>query len=212
MNPTAPIKLVILDRDGTINIDREDYVKAADEWEALPGALEGIARLNHEGWHVVIATNQSGLGRGLFDMGTLNAMHIKMNQALAKVGGRIDAVFFCPHAPHEECDCRKPLPGLFEQIAERYGIDLTGRPAIGDSLRDLQAAAAVGCETHLVRTGKCAALDAADIDAVLARVPGTHLHADLAAAAEFIVQRERQARALARGTALAPVSGPGALS
>ena len=205
------MKLVILDRDGTIHAERDDYVKSADEWEPLPGALEGIARLNHDGWHVVVATNQSGLGRGLIDMASLNAMHIKMNQGLAKVGGRIDAVFFCPHAPDENCSCRKPMPGLFEQIGERYGVELQGRPAIGDSLRDLQAAAAVGCETHLVRTGKCAGLDDAALESVVRQVPGTLVHADLATAAEFIVQRDRHARALARGVPDAPDSGPGAL-
>ncbi len=191
----SAFKLVILDRDGTINADRDDYVKSAEEWEPLPGALEGIARLNHAGWHVVVATNQSGLGRGLFDMASLNAMHARMNRLLALVGGRVDAVFFCPHAPDEACRCRKPLPGLFEKIGERYGVDLRGVPAIGDSLRDLQAAAAVGCETHLVRSGKSGALDAEALAGMLAQVPGTRAHADLAAAAEFIVMRERQARA-----------------
>ncbi|MBA3623748.1 MAG: D-glycero-beta-D-manno-heptose 1,7-bisphosphate 7-phosphatase [Methylibium sp.] len=205
----TPLKLVILDRDGTINADRDDYVKSADEWEPLPGALEGIARLNHAGWHVVVATNQSGLGRGLFDMAALNAMHEKMNKGMAQAGGRIDAVFFCPHAPDEGCACRKPLPGLFEQISERYGVDLRGVPAIGDSLRDLQAARAAGCETHLVLTGKCT--EQTLLDAMLQIVPGTAVHADLAAAAEFIVQRERHARAVARGTVDPPDSGPGEL-
>ena len=115
----TPLKLIILDRDGTINEDRDDYVKSPDEWVPIPGALEAIARLNHAGWHTVVATNQSGLARGLFDTSALNATHTKMNQALAKVGGRIDAVFFCPHGPSEGCNCRKPLPGLFEMIAER---------------------------------------------------------------------------------------------
>jgi D-glycero-D-manno-heptose 1,7-bisphosphate phosphatase len=149
-----PIKLVILDRDGTINEDRDDFVKTPEEWVPFPGALEAIARLNHAGWHTVIATNQSGLGRGTFEMVTLNAMHTKMNQMLAKQGGRIDAVFFCPHAPDQACTCRKPLPGLFEQIGERFGVDLRDVPVVGDSVRDLQAGAAVGCRPHFVRTGK----------------------------------------------------------
>lgn len=207
---SAP-KLVIIDRDGTVNADRDDYVKSVDEWQPLPGALEGIARLNHAGWHVVVATNQSGLGRGLFDMATLNAMHAKMNQGLAQVGGRVDAVFFCPHAPDDGCTCRKPLPGLFEQIGERFGVELSRVPSIGDSLRDLQAAAAVGCETHLVRTGKCERLTDAQIDEIVQQVPGTRVHADLAAAAEFIVQRERHERAVARGGVAPPDSHPGAL-
>ena len=189
-----PIKLVILDRDGTINEDRDDYVKSADEWVPLPGALEAIARLNHAGWHTVIATNQSGLGRGTFDMATLNAMHAKMNQLLAKQGGRIDAVFFCPHAPDEPCSCRKPLPGLFEQIGERFGVSLKDVPVVGDSLRDLQAGLAAGCRPHLVRTGKGAQMDTAKIDALCALVPGTRVHADLAAFAEFLIGEEHRLR------------------
>jgi D-glycero-D-manno-heptose 1,7-bisphosphate phosphatase len=192
-----PIKLVILDRDGTINEDRDDYVKSPDEWVPIPGALEAIARLNHAGWHTVVATNQSGLGRGTFDMATLNAMHAKMNQLLAKQGGRIDAVFFCPHAPDESCGCRKPLPGLFEQIGERFGVALKDVPVVGDSLRDLQAGLAVGCRPHLVRTGKSAELDAAKIEALCARVPGTQVHADLAAFAEHLIGEEHRLRGVA---------------
>lgn len=153
------MKLCILDRDGTINIDRDDFVKSAKEWLPLPGALEAIARLNHAGWHVVLASNQSGLGRGLFDMAALNGIHAKMHQQLAAVGGRVDAVFFCPHTPQDQCRCRKPLPGLLEQIRDRYGLtDLHGVPMVGDSLRDLQAGEAMGCELHLVLTGKAEAL------------------------------------------------------
>ena len=121
-------KLVILDRDGTINQDSDDYIKSPEEWIPLPGALEAIARLNHAGWQVVVASNQSGLGRGLFDMATLNAMHAKMNKLLTAVGGRVDAVFFCPHGPEDQCHCRKPLPGLFEQIGERLGIPIDQQP------------------------------------------------------------------------------------
>ncbi len=188
------MKLIILDRDGTINEDRDDYVKSADEWNPLPGSLEAIARLNHAGWHTVVATNQSGLGRGLFDMATLNAMHLKMNQLLAKQGGRIDAVFFCPHAPADECDCRKPLPGLMKLIAERYGVDLAHVPVVGDALRDLQAGAAAGCPTHMVRTGKGALPDAEKN--ALEKVPGTRIHDDLSAFAEWMVQNERRLRGL----------------
>ena len=187
----TPMKLIILDRDGTINEDRDDFVKSVDEWVPLPGALEAIARLNHAGWHTVIATNQSGLGRGTFDMATLNAMHLKMNQLLAKQGGRIDAVFFCPHGPEETCTCRKPLPGLFVQIGERFGASLHDVPVVGDTLRDLQAGVAVGCKPHLVRTGKAARLDALQLEALCAQVPGTRVHADLAAFAEHIIREER---------------------
>ncbi len=190
----TPMKLIILDRDGTINEDRDDFVKSPDEWVPLPGALEAIARLNHAGWHTVVATNQSGLGRGTFDMSTLNAMHTKMNQMLAKQGGRIDAVFFCPHAPEDACNCRKPLPGLFEQIGERFSVDLADVPVVGDSLRDLQAGVAVGCPPHLVRTGKAALLDDAQIAQLCTQVAGTQVHADLTAFADFLIQRERHER------------------
>ena len=188
------MKLIILDRDGTINEDRDDFVKSPDEWVPIPGALEAIARLNHAGWHTVVATNQSGLGRGTYDMAALNAMHIKMNQLLAKQGGRIDAVFFCPHAPEDVCTCRKPLPGLFLQIGERFSVDLKDVPVVGDALRDLQAGAAVGCEPHLVRTGKSSGLDAGQLAALCAQVPGTQMHADLSAFAEYMVQRQRADR------------------
>lgn len=147
-------KLIILDRDGTINRDSDDYIKSPDEWFPLPGAIEAIARLCQAGWHIAIASNQSGLGRGLFDLATLNQMHEKMNKLLAAAGGRVDAIFFCPHLPQDQCQCRKPLPGLFEQIGERFGVPLHLVHAVGDSLRDAQAAASVGCQTHLVRTGK----------------------------------------------------------
>jgi D-glycero-D-manno-heptose 1,7-bisphosphate phosphatase len=187
-----PIKLVVLDRDGTINEDRDDYVKSADEWVPIPGALEAIARLHQAGWHVVVATNQSGLGRGLFDMYTLNEMHAKMNALLAPLGGRVDAVFFCPHAPEDQCRCRKPLPGLFEDIGERFGIEMAGVPAVGDTLRDLQAASAVGCAPHLVRTGKAAALDAAGVQAMRDKIPGLVVHADLAAFADLLLAGERR--------------------
>ena len=192
MNPN--LKLVILDRDGTINEDHPYYVKSADEWVPLPGALEAIARLNHAGWHTVVASNQSGIGRGLFDMAALNAMHAKMNRLLQQVGGRIDAVFFCPHAPDDGCDCRKPLPGLLQQIGERYGVDLAQVPMVGDSLRDMQAAAAAGCRPHFVASGKHRGDDVLAIARLLSGVPGVHVHADLAAFAEALIQSERAAR------------------
>lgn len=184
------MKIVILDRDGTINEDRDDYVKSPDEWVPIPGALEAIARLNHAGWHVVVATNQSGIGRGLFEMSTLNAMHIKMNHLLSQHGGRIDAVFFCPHAPEDECNCRKPLPGLFEQIGSRYGIDMTSVAAVGDTLRDLQAAHAAGCKSHLVRTGKSAELEDSGVQRLIGQIPGLQVHADLSAFADALIASE----------------------
>ena len=181
------MKLVILDRDGTINSDSDDYVKSPEEWLPLPGALEAIARLNHAGWHVVIASNQSGLGRGLFDVAALNAMHAKMNKLLAAVGGRVDAIFYCPHVPDDDCTCRKPLPGLFEQIGSRMGVPLKGVPTVGDSLRDLQAGAAVGCEPHLVLTGKSARHRSGPPPEGLRG--GTVLHHDIAAFADFLLER-----------------------
>lgn len=148
------MKLVILDRDGVINQDSDQFIKSPDEWKPIAGSLEAIARLNQWGYRVLVATNQSGVSRGLFDMDTLNAIHEKMHKAVMQAGGRIDAVFFCPHSAEEKCDCRKPGPGLMRQIAERYNTDLTGVPTVGDSLRDLQAAVAVGAQPYLVLTGK----------------------------------------------------------
>ncbi len=184
------MNLVILDRDGTINEDRDDFVKSADEWRPLPGSLEAIARLNQAGWHTVVATNQSGLGRGLFDMSTLNAMHSKMNQMVVRQGGRIDAVFFCPHAPSENCLCRKPLPGLYELIGKRFNLEMSAIRVVGDSLRDIQAAHAAGCQAHLVRTGKSAQLSDAQINVLLEQVPGAQVHANLSAFAEHMLQTQ----------------------
>ena len=182
------MKLVILDRDGTINEDSDDYVKSEAEWKPLPGALEAIARLNHAGWHVVVASNQSGLGRGLFDVAALNAMHAKMHKLLAAAGGRVEAIFYCPHAPDQTCRCRKPLPGLFEQIGERYGVTLKGVPTVGDSARDLIAGAAVGCEPHLVLTGKSARLRGQPLPDNFPA--GTQVHDSLLAFADHLVSRD----------------------
>ena len=184
------MKLVILDRDGTINSDSEEFVKSPDEWLPLPGALDAIARLNHAGWHVVIASNQSGLGRGLFDVESLNAMHAKMHKLLAVQGGRIDAIFYCPHTAEENCHCRKPEPGLFEQIGARFGIPLKSVPAVGDSVRDVLAGAAAGCESHLVLTGKSEKHRGLAAPAGLPA--GTLVHQDLAAFADFILLRSAQ--------------------
>ncbi len=148
------MKLIILDRDGVINYDSAEFIKKPQEWKPIPGSLEAIARLNQAGYRVVVATNQSGVGRGLLDMTTLSAIHDKMHKALAQCGGRIDAVFYCPHAQDVNCSCRKPKPGLLEDIARRFNVDLAGVPCIGDSLRDLQAAAQVGALPILVLTGK----------------------------------------------------------
>ncbi|MCX8086336.1 MAG: D-glycero-beta-D-manno-heptose 1,7-bisphosphate 7-phosphatase [Rhodocyclaceae bacterium] len=147
-------KLIILDRDGVINRDSDLYIKSPDEWIPLPGSLDAIARLNQWGWRVVVCTNQSGIGRGLFGMDTLIAIHDKMIKAAAHAGGTIDAIFFCPHTNADNCECRKPKPGMLKEIAARYNVDLTGVPVVGDSLRDLVSAAAVGAQPMLVLTGK----------------------------------------------------------
>ncbi|QRM20709.1 D-glycero-beta-D-manno-heptose 1,7-bisphosphate 7-phosphatase [Dechloromonas sp. TW-R-39-2] len=177
-----PTKLVILDRDGVINFDSAQFIKSPAEWKPIPGSLEAIARLNQAGYRVVVATNQSGVGRSLFDMDTLNSIHEKMHKALFTVGGRIDAIFFCPHTADSACDCRKPKPGMFKRISETLNADLKGVPAIGDSLRDLQACAALGCQPMLVHTGKGEKTKAEG------NLPeGTLEFADLAAAVDHIL-------------------------
>jgi D-glycero-D-manno-heptose 1,7-bisphosphate phosphatase len=175
------VKLIILDRDGVINRDSDAFIKTPDEWKPLPGSLEAIAKLNHLGYRVVVCSNQSGIGRGLLDMAALNAINDKMYKALAQLGGRIDALFYCPHPAEANCECRKPKPGMFHDIARRFNADLTGVPAVGDSLRDLQACAAVGCAPILVLTGKGAKTQAAG-----GLPPGTRVYEDLAAAARAL--------------------------
>ena len=148
------MKLIILDRDGVINHDSDQFIKNPEEWRPIPGSLEAIARLAQSDYRVVVATNQSGVGRGLFDMPTLNAIHDKMHKAVTHAGGRIDAIFFCPHAAEIDCHCRKPKAGMLREIAERYNTDLRGVPAVGDSLRDLVCATVIGAQPILVLTGK----------------------------------------------------------
>ena len=148
------MKLVILDRDGVINFDSDHFIKSPAEWKPIPGSLEAIARLTQAGYRVVVASNQSGIDRGLFDMDTLNAIHDKMHRAVRTAGGRIDAIFYCPHSADSRCNCRKPKPGMFERIAGCFNTDLAGTYAVGDSLRDLQAAVAAGARPVLVLSGK----------------------------------------------------------
>jgi D-glycero-D-manno-heptose 1,7-bisphosphate phosphatase len=173
------MKLVILDRDGVLNPDCEEFIASPEEWEPLPGALEAVARLNHAGFHVVIATDQSGLGRGLFDVASLNAIHSKLHKRLAACGGRVDAVFYCPHGTEETCTCRLPLPGLFVQIGERWGIELQGLPVCASRAPYLSAAAAVGCAPHLVW--------ASDGPLPEGLPQGTQVHANLAAFADVMM-------------------------
>jgi len=183
-------KLVIFGRDGILNKYREDHVKAPAEWVPIPGALEAVARLNHAGWHAVVATNQAGIGRGLIDMASINAIHAHMNQMLLAQGGRLDAVFFCPHTPEEGCNCRKPLPGMMRDIGQRYGVDLHQVPMVCDTLRDLMAAQAAGCEPHLVESGRAAGLSEEQLRQMLEKVPSATVHADLGAFAEFLLKRD----------------------
>lgn len=148
------MKLVILDRDGVINEDSDAYIKSPDEWVPIPGSLDAIAQLNRADYRVVVSSNQSGIARGLFDLTTLNRINNKMCQAVINSGGSLDAVFFCPHGPDDGCECRKPRPGLLQDIARRLQTDLQSVPVIGDSMRDLESARAVGARPILVRTGK----------------------------------------------------------
>jgi D-glycero-D-manno-heptose 1,7-bisphosphate phosphatase len=187
-------KLIILGRDGILNVFREDHVKAPQEWIPVEGALEAVARLNQAGWHAVVATNQAGIGRGLLDMTSLNAIHRQMVQMLAAKGGRIDAVFICPHVPEDHCDCRKPLPGLMQQIARRWSLDdLAQVPMACDTRRDVQAAHAAGCEPHIVRTGRAARLTDEQLAAWKVGVNGVKVHDDLGAFADFLLHREHVA-------------------
>ena len=175
------MKLIILDRDGVINFDSAAFIKSPAEWKPIPGSPEAIARLNQAGYRVVVATNQSGVGRALFDMDTLNAIHEKMHKALFTVGGRLDAIYYCPHAADSGCDCRKPKTGMFRRIAETLNANLAGVPAIGDSLRDLEAAVAAGAQPILVLTGK-----GRKTQADPGVPPGTLIFPDLAAAADHL--------------------------
>ncbi len=180
MTPTT--KLIILDRDGVINHDSDAFIKSADEWQAIPGSLQAIARLSQAGFTVVVATNQSGVARKLFPMSTLNAIHQKMHLAVEEVGGNIDAIFFCPHSADDNCDCRKPKPGMLQEISKRYEISLKGVPCVGDSLRDLQSGFVVGCTPHLVMTGKGSkTLEKGGLP------PGTRTHQDLSAMVEALL-------------------------
>ena len=179
------MQLVILDRDGVINEDSDEYIKSPGEWHPIPGSLAAVARLHRAGWRVVVATNQSGVARGLFDLDTLMRIHEKMYRSVRDAGGQIDAVFFCPHAPADNCRCRKPRPGLLLDIASRLRIDLTGVPLIGDSIRDLQAARAAGARPLLVRTGKGAAtLEHPGLD------PDIPVFRDLAGAVDVLLTQD----------------------
>ena len=148
------MKLIILDRDGVINQDSDNFIKSADEFIPLPGSLEAITKLNKAGYKVAVATNQSGIARGLYNLNTLQQMHDKLASLLADLGGQVDYIAYCPHGPDDHCDCRKPKPGMYHDIAQHFDTSLTGIPVVGDSLRDLQAAQSVNAKPYLVKTGK----------------------------------------------------------
>ncbi len=197
--PQSQPRFVILDRDGVVNLDSDHFIKTPDEWVPIAGSLEAIATLNQAGYRVVIASNQSGIGRGLFEMSALNAMHEKLYKGLANLGGRVEAVFFCPHTAADNCDCRKPKSGLFEQIGERFGLELRGVPVVGDSLRDLEAGVAVGCIPHLVLTGK--GVKTRDKGTLPA---GTRIHDDLAAFARWLIAADAAHKASSSPAPSAP--------
>jgi D-glycero-D-manno-heptose 1,7-bisphosphate phosphatase len=179
------MKLVILDRDGVINEDSDDYIKSPEEWVPIPGSLEAIARLHRAGYRILVASNQSGVARGLFTLDILAQIHNKMMAAVRDRGGEIEAIFFCPHGPDDKCGCRKPEPGLYEEIAERLKVDPRQAWAVGDSERDLVAARAVGARPVLVRTGK--GLRTLKKSKELTEVP---VYADLAAFVEALLAGE----------------------
>ena len=179
--------LIILDRDGVINRDSDAYIKSVNEWQPLPGSIEAIAAMTAAGFTIAVATNQSGLARGLFDQATLDAMHHKMHELVDAAGGRISKIVVCPHGPDDDCDCRKPKPGLLVQLAQHFNTELDGVPVIGDALRDLQAAVAVNARPILVRTGKGGYTEAELPDALA----DVEIYDDLAGAAQSLIVEAR---------------------
>ena len=197
------VSLVILDRDGVINHDSDDYIKSPDEWQPLPGSLEAIARLCRADYTVVVATNQAGVGRGLFSQEMLIRIHRKMASSIRDKGGRLDSVFFCPHSPAEQCGCRKPKPGMLLEISDRLGIGLSGVPVVGDSLRDLEAAEAAGAMPVLVKTGRGRLTQEKLSKGELSHTLGqTRVYADLAAFTDAVLdgRLESVARHTDQGT------------
>ena len=148
------MKLIILDRDGVINQDSDQFIKSPEEWIPIPGSLEAISDLNKQGYTVTIATNQSGISRGYYTEETLHAMHRKMADLLTPLNGKVEGIFYCPHGPDDNCECRKPKAGLYQQISKQFNISLEGITVIGDSFRDLAAALSVNANPILVKTGK----------------------------------------------------------
>ncbi|QAX82312.1 D-glycero-beta-D-manno-heptose 1,7-bisphosphate 7-phosphatase [Candidatus Pseudomonas adelgestsugas] len=177
------MKLLIIDRDGVINYDSKLYIKSVEEWIPLPGSIEAIAQLNNAGWTVAIATNQSGIARGYYNIATMNAIHAYLRALVAKLGSEIGLIVYCPHKPNQGCNCRKPKPGMLKTITEYYKLPLAGLWFVGDSLDDLEAAQAVDCQPVLVTTGKGKKTQAKNIPV------GTLIFEDLAAVAEQLVNK-----------------------
>ena len=197
------VSLVILDRDGVINHDSDDYIKSPDEWQPLPGSLEAIARLCRADYTVIVATNQAGVGRGFFSLEMLIRIHRKMASSIRDKGGRLNSVFFCPHSPADQCGCRKPKPGMLLEISDRLGVRLSGVPVVGDSLRDLEAAAAAGAMPVMVKTGRGRLtqekLSQGELSHTLGQTP---VYADLAAFTDAVLdgRLESVARHTDQGT------------
>lgn len=177
-------RLIVLDRDGVINEDSDEFVKSPEEWLPIDGSIDAIARLSRAGWTVAVASNQSGLARGLFDRAALEAMHAKLRRLVEKAGGKVDRIVVCPHGPDAGCECRKPAPGLLLALADHYSRSLDGVPAVGDSLRDLQAACAAGARPILVRTGNGGRTERELPDALT----GVERFDNLAAVADFLLR------------------------
>lgn len=175
------MKLLILDRDGVINYDSDDYIKSVEEWIPLPGAISALAQLSQAGWTIAIATNQSGIARGYYPLSTLDAMHQHLRDLVTQQGGALGLIVYCPHGPDDGCTCRKPKPGMLEQIAEYYGVALQGVWFVGDSSSDLACALAVGCQPVLVKTGKGVRTQAKPLP------QGTLVFDDLAAVANQLI-------------------------
>ncbi|MBQ0720605.1 MAG: D-glycero-beta-D-manno-heptose 1,7-bisphosphate 7-phosphatase [Gammaproteobacteria bacterium] len=180
--------LIILDRDGVINQDSDDYIKSAQEWQPIPGSIDAIARLCRAGYRVAVATNQSGLGRGLFDLDDLEAIHDKMRELVESAGGHIAGIYYCPHLPAAGCNCRKPAPGLLDAIAEDFSTPLTNVVFIGDSLKDLQAGVARRCRPILLRTGKGAAYEKQLADETNVLIRSAQVYDDLSSAVDSLLE------------------------
>lgn len=182
------MKLVILDRDGVINHDRDDFVKSVDEWQPIEGSLDAIAFLTQAGYTIAVATNQSGLARGYFTMQTLNEMHGKMHKLVQQAGGEISGIWFCPHMAEQHCECRKPKPGMILDILKRFNASAQETYLVGDSLRDLEAIMAAGGKPILVKTGKGMRTLAKDVD----KLPeNTLLFNDLLEFSQFLIQQDK---------------------